>query len=183
MWWRRQAGIPASATAVHYFPGGKGANQAVAAAKLGAPTTLIGRLGKDAFGVRAPDDRLREAIHSFFAWSEWIASSQRLLAMTLRGSRFQFQAADARRHGWACGSAYQRHCERSEAIHFTAALVGKMDCFVARAPRNDAAGVLIQSQRADTRPHGRGMQSGPSTSLRAQRSNPFFLCLVAARPT
>jgi ribokinase len=35
---------------VLYFPGGKGANQAVAAAKLGARVALIGRLGKDLFG-------------------------------------------------------------------------------------------------------------------------------------
>src|SRR5256885_12800971 len=36
--------------AVLYFLGGKGANQAVAAAKLGVPTPLIGRLGRGAFG-------------------------------------------------------------------------------------------------------------------------------------
>jgi ribokinase len=43
-------GAPVAGKEVLYFPGGKGANQAVAAAKLGAATTLIGRLGADAFG-------------------------------------------------------------------------------------------------------------------------------------
>ena len=45
-----RVGETVAGNAVHYFPGGKGANQAVAAAKLGTPTTLIGRLGADAFG-------------------------------------------------------------------------------------------------------------------------------------
>jgi ribokinase len=45
-----QVGETVAGKAVLYFPGGKGANQAVAAAKLGASATLIGRLGADAFG-------------------------------------------------------------------------------------------------------------------------------------
>jgi ribokinase len=45
-----KVGETVAGNAVLYFPGGKGANQAVACAKLGSPTTLIGRLGQDAFG-------------------------------------------------------------------------------------------------------------------------------------
>jgi ribokinase len=42
--------------------GGKGANQAIAAARLGARVTMIGGLGDDAFGNRARADLLREGI-------------------------------------------------------------------------------------------------------------------------
>ncbi|MGC2779780.1 MAG: ribokinase [Bradyrhizobium sp.] len=45
-----RVGETVAGQSVMYFPGGKGANQAVAAAKLGAPTALISRLGRDAFG-------------------------------------------------------------------------------------------------------------------------------------
>jgi ribokinase len=46
-----KVGETVAGQAVLYFPGGKGANQAVAAAKLGARVALIGRIGRDAFGA------------------------------------------------------------------------------------------------------------------------------------
>lgn len=44
----------------HVAPGGKGANQAVAAARLGARVSLVGRVGQDSFGTDLLDN-LKEA--------------------------------------------------------------------------------------------------------------------------
>lgn len=46
------------------FPGGKGFNQAVAAARLGARVNMVGKLGRDDFGGRFLDALHREGIHS-----------------------------------------------------------------------------------------------------------------------
>ena len=43
-------------------PGGKGANQAVAAARLGADVILVGAIGRDAFGDQLRDNLQREGI-------------------------------------------------------------------------------------------------------------------------
>ena len=46
----------------HTAPGGKGANQAVAAARLGAKVRMVGRVGADDFGSRLIDGLCREGI-------------------------------------------------------------------------------------------------------------------------
>ena len=61
-----RVGETVAGRAVHYFPGGKGANQAVAAAKLGTPTTLIGRLGADAFGQQLRTFLAAQGVHLAF---------------------------------------------------------------------------------------------------------------------
>lgn len=47
---------------VKFVAGGKGANQAVTAARLGAEVTLVGRVGQDAFGPILLDNLRREGV-------------------------------------------------------------------------------------------------------------------------
>ncbi|MGB8012118.1 MAG: ribokinase [Terriglobales bacterium] len=49
------AGETVAGSTFRTFPGGKGANQAVAAARLGAAVTILGKLGNDALGVELRD--------------------------------------------------------------------------------------------------------------------------------
>lgn len=45
-----------------YIPGGKGANQGVAAARLGAAVTFVGRCGRDALGAQMTENFRREGM-------------------------------------------------------------------------------------------------------------------------
>jgi ribokinase len=49
-----------------YIPGGKGANQGVAAARLGADVTFVGRVGEDANGKELKGNLQKEGINSEF---------------------------------------------------------------------------------------------------------------------
>lgn len=57
-----EAGETLMGQAFSLSPGGKGANQAVAAARLGAKVTMIGRVGKDTFGTEMLEVIDREGI-------------------------------------------------------------------------------------------------------------------------
>jgi len=55
---------------LHTGMGGKGANQAVMAARLGAEVTFVARVGNDAFGVEALGHYQAEGIDTTFVWRD-----------------------------------------------------------------------------------------------------------------
>ena len=68
------------------IPGGKGANQAVAAARMGAQVTLIGRVGKDGFGKELRASAAQDGIEiSFLKEDELEASGVALITVDAGG--------------------------------------------------------------------------------------------------
>ena len=80
------------------FPGGKGANQAVAAARLGGSVCMVGKLGTDAFGVQ-----LRESLEEANVNTEAVelvpgSSGVALIATDARGENAITVVAGANAH-------------------------------------------------------------------------------------
>jgi ribokinase len=72
--------------AFHTVPGGKGANQAVAAARLGAGVSMVGRVGRDAFGGALLENLVADGIdHAFVVQDGEAASGVALIVVDDNG--------------------------------------------------------------------------------------------------
>ena len=65
-------------------PGGKGANQAIAAARLGAEVTFISKIGYDLFGLQALEIYRSEKINTEFIFTDQKSPSGVLLFLSIR---------------------------------------------------------------------------------------------------
>jgi ribokinase len=77
-----QPGETIFGTGVQFIPGGKGSNQAVAAARLADGVALVGRLGRDAFGAALSDFLAGENLSlQYLSYSETAPSGTALITV------------------------------------------------------------------------------------------------------
>lgn len=81
------------------FSGGKGANQAVSAARLGGDVTFVSKVGDDVFGKQSLDGFGRENIHTqFIATDPQHSSGVALITVDARGENSIVVASGANNH-------------------------------------------------------------------------------------
>ncbi|MBP7692770.1 MAG: ribokinase [Anaerolineales bacterium] len=77
------------------FPGGKGANQAVAAARLGARVSLVGRVGQDDFGTALLETLARDGVDAAAVRRDAAATGVALITVDAAGQNTIVVAAGA----------------------------------------------------------------------------------------
>lgn len=109
--------LPGETLLAHDFqaiPGGKGANQAVAAARLGARVTMIGRVGDDGYGLRLKSGLENEGIDAHHVGAVGCSSGIAVIAiadegansiMVVAGANQQLTPADIHRLAAVIASA------------------------------------------------------------------------------
>jgi len=106
------------------FPGGKGANQAVACARLGANVRMIGRVGNDAFGEELLADIAKNGVDvSAIQRDKQAATGVALITVTESGDNAIVVA------GGANGKVTAQDIEKNESLFRQAALlVVQLEC-------------------------------------------------------
>jgi len=95
--------------------GGKGANQAVAAARLGADVSFVARLGRDNFGASSAKAYQIEGIQTdFIAWDDDVPSGVALIMVNRNGENIITVAPGAN------GQLSPRDVEAAESVFQTA---------------------------------------------------------------
>lgn len=103
--------------ALKFVPGGKGANQAVAMARLGAPVMMAGRVGRDTFGERLLNAARNEGIDThLIAVDEDEASGTAFIFLSREGDNAIVVAAGANMHVGQDEEQFQHICEALPSV-------------------------------------------------------------------
>ncbi|MEO8973625.1 MAG: ribokinase [Ktedonobacteraceae bacterium] len=106
-------------------PGGKGANQAVAIARLGAPVTMAGRVGNDPFGTQLVDSLQSDTVNTqMIVVDQEEASGVAFIFLTTEGTNAIVVASGA---NMRVGKDQQQNTAISESIKQAQALVLQLE--------------------------------------------------------
>lgn len=83
---------------LHIAPGGKGANQAVAASRLGARSAFVGRVGSDEYGQRIVEQLTAERVEVHVMRDEAAPTGVALIMVDARGEKAIMTAPGANRN-------------------------------------------------------------------------------------